>query len=158
MVESVPGTFRSHLQVNPATLRTDRRCPRCSRRLGQVPVQEKLKFNNSAIRLMAFTLRYLRLLDDLDQLLAEHPYDHVQVPLVLLLVVDELFDDLLIAETSTRRWRQRARCHRARVVTLVEHVHEHLRAKENETWLQKEVDFDVLLVITARITRCLFFW
>lgn len=71
---------------------------------------------------------YLGISDDLDQLLAEHPDDHVQIALVLLLVVDELLDDLLVAETGTRRGRQRTRGHRARAVPLVEHVHEYLCA------------------------------
>lgn len=58
---------------------------------------------------------------------------HVQVPLVLLLVVDHLFDDLLVGHAG---WRRRGRRVRSIVaVALVEHVHQQLKGECREELL-----------------------
>lgn len=76
---------------------------------------------------------HLGVFDNLHQLLAEHMDYHVQVPLVLLLVVDHLFDDLLVGHAGRRSRGRRVRSIVA--VALVEHVHQQLKGECREELL-----------------------
>lgn len=72
------------------------------------------------------TTSHLGIFNDLDQLLPEHVYDHVQVPLVLFLVVDHFLHDLLVAHAGARRGRVRSFV----AMSLVEHVHQDLSGNQ----------------------------
>lgn len=68
---------------------------------------------------------------------------HVQVPLVLLLVVDHLFDDLLVGHAGRRGGRRRVRAIVA--VALVEHVHQQLNGGEFLFYSRDSIPTKVLL-------------